>query len=115
MSLDMFPSVVLTARLSALVCSPNSLRALRDVSLASSRDWAVLSRWGRRSVRLKVDHDWRADWRVSLVVEDVDVMMVYVLCIFFFSMVSETVCGYCAALASWILLDFSSDEWRCSI
>jgi len=69
----MSPSAILTARLSALVFSASCLRALRDVSLASRRDWAVLSRWGRRLVRLKVDHDWRADWRVSLPPDDDDV------------------------------------------
>ena len=64
-------SAVFTARLSDLVNSANCLRAFWDVSLASSKDCAVLSRCGRRDVKLKFDHvvcaDWRGDRSVLLV------------------------------------------------
>ena len=63
-------SADLTARLRDLVWSPSSLRALREVSLASSKDWAALSRWGRREVRLKVLQEVRADWSGSLLEEE---------------------------------------------
>ncbi len=51
------------ARFKLLVNSPNCFRAARDVSLASSKDWAVASRWERRSVRLNLDQEVKADWR----------------------------------------------------
>ena len=56
-------SVDLTVRFNDFVNSPSCLRAFNDVSLASSNDWAVLSRCGRRFVRLKFDQDVNADCR----------------------------------------------------
>ena len=56
-------SVDLTVRFNDFVNSRNCFRAFRDVSLASSNDWAVLSRCGRRFVRLKFDQDVNADCR----------------------------------------------------
>ena len=56
-------SVDLTVRFNDFVNSPNCFRAFNDVSLASSNDWAVLSRCGRRFVKLKIDQDVNADCR----------------------------------------------------
>ena len=56
-------SVDLMARLSDLVFSARSLRALRDFSLDSRRDVAVVEREGRSEGRLRDCQEERADWR----------------------------------------------------
>ena len=72
-------SVDLTVRFNDFVNSPNCFRAFNDVSLASSNDWAVLSRCGRRFVKLKFDQDVNADCRgdisLPLLVLDDDAMV----------------------------------------
>ena len=56
---------VLMARLRVLVRSPRDLRAWRDVSRDSTRDWTVWSRLGRRAGRSISAQDWSAVWSSS--------------------------------------------------
>lgn len=60
---ELSPSAVFTARLRDLVDSPRIFRALRDLSLDSSRVVAVEEREGRRDWRFRDCHAARADWR----------------------------------------------------